>query len=468
MPVVSAYGARQLQCRGLAFVANALDLYRPPGLHIHPGGPGDRGVGLCGQQFPGLPVQDVKETVLGRLHDDLARFATEFQLSQDHVLGGGIVPGFPGSGLVVPHITAIVRLEGDNRGQKQVIAAIRAANLPVPGRAVADPDVQEIEFRVVRHGVPDSAAAANHPPLTAPPGLGGPLEGVIFETVGRIARHRVKAPGHLAVIQVVGADITAHTVLAAAIADEQLVLDDARRAGNGVGPLGVGGLHLPTHRAIRRIQADQATVEGTKIQAPLVIGDTAINDVAAAVHRPVARHLGIEKPQQLSRAGVVGVHHAPGAAGINNAVDDQRGRFHTPRGGVIKIPGQPQLRDITRVDIGQRAEAPLCGGETVHGPFNIGGHLRGGDLLHHGNGFCRRRPLLLFRTTRDEGYTYGAKGKQGFESVGHDGVPENNYWERSHISQAGDNNNSSDTCNARSSDCPGRKATLVSPPDAMA
>src|SRR4029453_6947658 len=96
----------------------------------------------------------------------------------------------------------------------------------VPGTAVADADIQDVELRVVRHRIPDGAAAAVLPPL-AVPRLRRALQQRVLEAVLRIAGHGIEAPEHLAGNRVVRRDVTAHAHLTAAVADDDLALDDA-------------------------------------------------------------------------------------------------------------------------------------------------------------------------------------------------------------------------------------------------
>ena len=55
--------------------------------------------------------------------------------------------------------------------------------------------------------------------------------------------------------RVVGAEVAAHAELGAAVADDDLALHDARRAGDRVGARRVGGLLLPDHLAGGGVEA---------------------------------------------------------------------------------------------------------------------------------------------------------------------------------------------------------------------
>lgn len=175
----------------------------------------------------------------------------------------------------MPNVFAAVGIKGDNGGEKKIIATARTAQFLVPRRAVTDADVQQVQVRIVDHGIPGSTSAAIFPPF-APPGLGGLLHRRVFKTVGGIAGHGVKPPDHLAGVGSIGRNITSHAQLGSAIADYTVIFDDARRAGNGVGLLPVGGLYIPQHFAVLRVESDQAAIEGADKYFAVMVSNAAI------------------------------------------------------------------------------------------------------------------------------------------------------------------------------------------------
>src|SRR3989475_4460149 len=71
---------------------------------------------------------------------------------------------------------------------------------------------------------------------------------------------------------VIGRDIAAHAVLGAAVADQHLALDDARRARDGVRVGAVDdGVLLPDLLARGRVQRHQAAIEGSHIDRKSVV-----------------------------------------------------------------------------------------------------------------------------------------------------------------------------------------------------
>src|SRR6185436_19012055 len=98
----------------------------------------------------------------------------------------------------------------------------------VPRRAVACANVQELRIGVVRERIPRGAAAAELPPLPFP-GLRRRLERLRLERLRRIAGHDVEAPDELAGLGIVRRHEAAHAELGAAVADDHLAVDDARR-----------------------------------------------------------------------------------------------------------------------------------------------------------------------------------------------------------------------------------------------
>src|SRR5690606_17287485 len=110
------------------------------------------------------------------------------------------------------------------------------------------------------HRIPYGAAAADLPPLAAPR-LGGHLEDRVLEPVFWVARHGVEAPRELAAVRIVCRDVTAHAELRAAVADQHLAFDDARRAGDRIGLRAVDRVDVPQLVAGGRVEGDEPAVE---------------------------------------------------------------------------------------------------------------------------------------------------------------------------------------------------------------
>ena len=275
------------------------------------------------------------------------------------MLRRGVVPGVAGRGLVMPDVGAGVGVERHDRRQVQVVAPARAAVLLVPRRAVAHTDVEQVEFGVVGHRVPNRAAAADLPPLAARPGRRRPFQRGRLEGLRRVARHRVEAPFHVAGFGVVGAHVATHAQFGAAVADDHQPLHHARRAGDRVGLVAGRGLHRPQHLAVSRIQRLQPPVERAHEDLAAPGRDTAIDRVAAQVHRPLPRHPGVVMPQQRPALRVEGVDHAPGAGHVQAAVDHDRCGLHAAVGGEVEEPCEPQPAHVCGVDAIERTEALL-------------------------------------------------------------------------------------------------------------
>src|SRR5262245_43953676 len=77
-----------------------------------------------------------------------------------------------------------------------------------PWEAVACPDIEKVLIRVIGHAIPDRSAAAHLPPFAGPCFRGG-LHGFVFETLGRVAGHRVETPQFLSVVDIECRDISA-------------------------------------------------------------------------------------------------------------------------------------------------------------------------------------------------------------------------------------------------------------------
>src|SRR5690606_26267364 len=179
-------------------------------------------------------------------------------------------------------------------------AAAGTAQRLVPRRAVAGADIKKIELGIVRHRVPDGAAAAELPPL-AVPRLGGHRHRFVLEAVRGIAGHREETPDELAGLRVVRGDVTAHAVFGAAVADEHTALHDAGRPGDRIGQVArEERVDLPDGHAGRGIERDEAAVERADVDLAVPRRDAAIHDVAARAAAPLARHLRVVHPEPLA------------------------------------------------------------------------------------------------------------------------------------------------------------------------
>ena len=90
-------------------------LYRPAGFGVHVGGPVHWHISFGRNEVPVCSVQHVEKAVFRRLHDDLSRLVVNFDISQNHMLGCGVVPGVPGCGLIMPDVFAGIGVQGDDR-----------------------------------------------------------------------------------------------------------------------------------------------------------------------------------------------------------------------------------------------------------------------------------------------------------------------------------------------------------------
>jgi hypothetical protein len=189
---------------------------------------------------------------------------------------------------------------------------------------------------------------------------------------GGVAGHRVEAPGLLAGLGVVGGDVAAHAELGAAIADQHLALDDARRPGDGVALLAVeDGVHAPGDLAGLGIERDQTAIEAADVDLALPHRDAAVDGVAAALTEVLAGNLGVEGPQSLAGARIERVDDAPGAGGVHHAVDDDG------RGLVAGV--DPRQRRMPLLVVGAAVAHPVAGllvGRTDACAVDIGRRLR--------------------------------------------------------------------------------------------
>src|SRR5690606_29409979 len=130
-----------------------------------------------------------------------------------------------------------------------------------------------------------------------------------------------------------------------------------------------------------RIQRDQAIVDRADVHLPFPHGDTAVHDVAARVHGPLAGHLRIEKPDQFAAARVVGTHLAPRFGDVDDAIDDDGRRFLATVRVEVGEPREAKLVHVVLGDLRQWAEALFTIRAAVRQPVLAGVFLRDDAFL---------------------------------------------------------------------------------------
>ena len=235
--------------------------------------------------------------------------------------------------------------------------------MAVPRAAVARADVELIELRVVDERVPRRAAAAHLVPAAEPRrrrDLGERLVGRRAVGAGRrIAGHDVEAPRELAGVGVVGAHVAAHAELGARVADDDLVLHDARRARDRVHLRLIDGDGAPDLRAGDAVERDEPAVERRDDELVLVQRGAARVHVAARFGAGGAGHLRVVAPNELAGRRVQRVRLAPGARRVQHAVDDERRRLLAAIRVELVVPRRRETLERVLVDARQRRMALL-------------------------------------------------------------------------------------------------------------
>ena len=369
LPVVPAERPRLHEIhRGLVSSRRFFD--RPASRLIHSFRPTDLCVSLGRQQLAGLTVEHVEEPVLRGLHQNFAKPAADLEIGKNDVLGRGIVPRITRCGLIVPHQLAGLRAHGENRREIKIVAAAGASNLAVPGRAVAGPDIEQIEFGIVSERVPHCSAAAHLPPLTGPR-LRGARERRRFKWFGRITGHGVEAPGELARFSIVSRHVAAHAELRSAVADDHFPFYDSRRAGDRVRLLLIDRHNLPEELAGFRVKRGQPSIDSSDVNPALVDRDSAIHNVAAGALSKRARHFRVPLPELLARARVDCKNNAPAPGREELTVHDDGSGFETAGCVGVENPRQAEAFDVSRVDLSKRAEARFGISASVSDPIAL-------------------------------------------------------------------------------------------------
>ena len=195
-------------------------------------------------------------------------------------------------------------------------------------------------------------------------------ENRLLERLRRIARNGIKAPRQLAGLRVVGGNVSADAVLAAAVADDHSSLHDARRASDGVAQLRIDGELLPNFVAGCRIERDQASIERADIKLAFPDGDAAIHYVAAGARSPLRRDVWIVRPQTRASRGVQREDFAPRGGKIHYSIDDEGRGFLTSVCVEIEIPRKAKVAGGVVVDFVERTEALFTVSAAVSQPVS--------------------------------------------------------------------------------------------------
>ena len=237
--------------------------------------------------------------------------------------------------LKVPFELSRAGVERDDAVRVQVVAGAAVA---VPIRSgISGAPVDEIEIGIVGAGDPCRRGAPL--PAVALPGL-----------VPLLARpgNSPESPCAIARLRVVRIEKPAHAVFTARNADDDLVGERQRRAGDRVARLGIGDGDVPSNLSRLRVERDEMGIERPDVNRVVENGHAAIHLTAASRQRfghrpPIA-------PQRPARPRVERDHVAGRHGDVDDAVDDE-GRGLEPSGHArLKRPRRPQARNIRCVD----------------------------------------------------------------------------------------------------------------------
>ena len=174
----------------------------------------------------------------------------------------------------------------------------------VPRVAIANAEIQLIEFGIIHNRVPHGPAASAFTPVTLF-GLRAPGFGCCgFENfvAGRVVRFAfriwrgVETPCLFTGGRIISGDITACAKFRATKADNNLVLHHTRDAGDGAVRFEIKRLRAPILLSGARIERNQATINGADENAALPESNPAIDDVAAGFDTARFVYFGVETP----------------------------------------------------------------------------------------------------------------------------------------------------------------------------
>ncbi len=205
--------------------------------------------GLPLRNSPVVAIEHVHHAVAVGPQHDLARLALPLDVGEHRHLRRVVVQLVVRRELVVPLQLAGVGVERDDAVAVEVVAKPRRA-VPVR-RRVAGAEEHEVRLGIVGARVPHADAAGL--PRVARPGLVARLAG---------SGNRVEAPDFLAGLRIERRDVAADRAVAAAGADDHLVLHDRRVVRDRVAaPSASATCDVPDLLAALRVDRDQVRVE---------------------------------------------------------------------------------------------------------------------------------------------------------------------------------------------------------------
>ena len=307
---------------------------------------------------------------------NLAFFPVARFIRQDNRLRGGVVPAFGWGFLIMPDIFASIRLQRDDGGEEKIVAFAIGADAMVPRVAIADAEVELIQFGIIDDRVPHRPTAAAFTPI-ALFGLCAPRAGrcgfqdfvaggVIGFALG-IGRG-VEPPCLLASGCIISGDISARAKFRAAKANDDLVLHNARDSSDRAVRFQIKRLCAPILFSGSGIQRDKAAIDGADKNAAFPESDSAIDDVATGFDTTRLVDLGVEVPQGLSGFGVIGKDLGPSGRDKHLAIYNNRRRLLAARIGQVCKPCNAQILHIAVINQCQRAVPLLIIIKTSHGP----------------------------------------------------------------------------------------------------
>ena len=195
-------------------------------------------------------VEDVEIAGLGYGRDGFASHAVEVGVEQDRGIGRVEIPDVVAHELEVPAVLAGAYVERDQRDGKQIVAATnRAIQIR---RGVARREVEHAELGVDARRLPHGRAAVLPSFVVLRPRCVADLAGT---------RHGVEIPHAFAALRVVSADATAHGVLAAREANDDLAVVVERRGRDAFADAGIAARDVPHDLARDLIERDEPGVE---------------------------------------------------------------------------------------------------------------------------------------------------------------------------------------------------------------
>ena len=365
------------------------------GRHVDSCGPVHRDERFRQENFAGCAIDRVCEAIAIKVHEHFPHLALDWEVDEDVLVHGVVVPHVVRRHLECPHHLAGVRIARQNRGSPLVVTG---ALVLIPRPGIAGAVINEIERGIIGEPAPHRAttcfpcvARPRRSAEVLPPIVG--VERLEFRTDLHVlvGPDVVGAPDFLSSSCIERGDPSAHSHLATARPHDDFPFHHYRRHRDRLAAGEITHLRAPYLIAGDRVDRDGVPVEQIIEDPSVGVRGTAIHHVAAGsadcllgvvrTELPLERLPGLRK---VDRVRDVGIRRDD----VHRVAHDQWLALVSAQHSGRECPGYVEVRGVLRSDRSELAVARagvVAGG---HLPFTGWAGVRDGDSRAR----CRCRP----------------------------------------------------------------------------